>query len=149
VERLLLGSVSTALVRRSTVAVLACGEPGAAEVARLERALFGVTEWTDRAAWAAVLADVSARNAGRRTRDAAGEPRRGGRTDDGAAFVGATYRPARPWRHADVRRPCGPDATVHARVRRVESVQVEPGPDGRDRALRVQHGRGSTAIVFE
>jgi hypothetical protein len=32
---------------------------------------------------------------------------------------------------------------------RVESVQVEPGPDGRDRVLRVQHGRGSTAMVFE
>jgi nucleotide-binding universal stress UspA family protein len=81
-------SVSTAIVRRSTAAVLACREPGPAEVARLERALFGVTERSDRAAWAAMLADVSARNAGRRTR-AEVDGLRAGAGHRGSAFVGA------------------------------------------------------------
>jgi nucleotide-binding universal stress UspA family protein len=149
VERLIVGSVSTAIIRRATVAVLACGEPSPTEVARIERSLFGVTEQTDHASWAALLADVTLRNAGRTSTVEVDDPMVGARTAErGYAFTGGAYD-----RHdrrielmfAD---PVDPSRHLTRSLARVEVVQVETGPDGRDRAVRIQHGAGRTTVTF-
>jgi hypothetical protein len=134
VERLLVGSVSTAIVRRAGTAVLACREPDAREVARIERALFGVTEQADQAACAALLADATARNAGRR--DALVQER-------GYAFLGAAYD--RHDRRVELMfgDPDEPTRHVTHSVGREGAVQVTTGADGRDAALRVEHREGT------
>jgi nucleotide-binding universal stress UspA family protein len=155
VERLLLGSVSTAIVRRAWTAVLACREPGPAEVARLERAIFGVTEQTDRAAWAAMLADATARNAGRLARVEVDDPLLGTRiAERGQAFMGAVYD--RHDRRVELMFADPADRARHVArtLPHVESVQVQAGPvqdgdAGHDIALRVQHGGVRTAVTFE
>jgi hypothetical protein len=150
VERLLLGSVATAVIRRAAVAVLACREPGAAEAARLERALFGATEQTDHVAWAALLDEVTARNAGRRTRVEVEDRAHGADVAErGYRFLGAAYD-RHDRRVALMFGEPGDRATHHTRsLAGVELVQVVAGTGERDAALRVQHAGGHTTVTFE
>ena len=149
VERLVLGSVATAVLRRATVPVLACRQPGAAETARIERRLVQTTDVDDPAAWADVLADFTARNGGRAATLEVDDPAVGAQLQShGYAFLGAAHD-----RHDErvVLMLGDPgDRTRHLTrsIPHVTGISVLAGEDGRDRVLRVAHGRGQTLLTL-
>jgi hypothetical protein len=150
VERMLVGSVATALLRRATCMVLAAQEPGAMDVARIERRLVGTAEVDEPSAWAALLAEFTERNAGRRTRLEIHDPEMGAQVEErGFALLGAAF----DRRDGRVELMLG-DPVDHRRhvtrsVPGATALVVTTGPDGADRALRVEHGIGRTLLTFE
>ena len=149
IERMFVGSVATALLRRATASVLACQEPSAVDVARIERRLLGTTETAEPTRWAALLADFTARNAGRRAQLEVDEPRIGAQVQErGYAFLGAAY----DRRDARVELMLGDPAEmlrhVTRSIPRVTAVAVLAGADGRDATLKIEHGTGQTLLTF-
>jgi nucleotide-binding universal stress UspA family protein len=143
VERLILGSVSTAVLRRATCSVLACQQPGAADAARIERRLVGTSDSGDPAGWAELLADFSARNGGRPSRLEVDDPAVGAQLQaHGFAFLGAAHD--RHDRRVVVMLGDASDRTRHLSrsIPHVAGLSVLAGEDGRDAVLRVAHGRG-------
>ena len=150
VERVLVGSVATALLRRATCMVLACQEPNAAEVARIERRLLGTAETTDAAGWAAMLADFSQRNMGRRTRLEIDDPSLGAQVEErGFALLGAAYDRRDGRVELMLGDPVDRARHVTRTIPRVSAVAVSCDADGHDRALRIEHGNGQTLLTFE
>jgi hypothetical protein len=148
-ERMFVGSVATALLRRATASVLACQEPSAVDVARIERRLLGATECAEPTRWAALLADFTTRNTGRRAQLAVDEPRIGAQVQErGYAFLGAAY----DRRDGRVELMLGDPADmlrhVTRSIPRVTAITVQAAPDGRDATLRIEHGTGQTLLTF-
>ena len=149
VERMFVGSVATAILRRATCSVLACQEPPPVEVARIERRLVGTTESADSHGWAALLADFTTRNQGRRTQLEVDEPRIGAQVQErGYALLGAA------WDRRDRRVelmlgiPADRERHVTRSIPRVTALAVLTGTDGRDTVLRVEHGTGQTLLTL-
>jgi nucleotide-binding universal stress UspA family protein len=150
VERVLVGSVATALLRRATCMVLAAQEPNAAEVARIERRMLGTAEVTDATGWAAMLAEFTDRNAGRRTCLEVDDPTLGARVEErGFALLGAAYDRRDRRVELMLGDPVERRRHVTRTVPRVSAVTVSCDADGRDRALRIEHGAGHTLLTFE
>lgn len=150
VERMLVGSVATAILRRATCAVLACQEPAPGEVARIERRLLGAAESTDAAGWAVMLADFAMRNAGRRTRLEVDDPAIGAQvTERGFALLGAAYDRRDGRVELMLGDPEHNRRHVTRSIPRATAVAVLCDDAGRDRALRVEHGQGQTLLTFE
>ncbi|HZF69035.1 MAG TPA: universal stress protein [Gemmatirosa sp.] len=150
VERVLVGSVATALLRRATCMVLAAQEPNAADVARIERRMLGTAEVTDPTGWAATLAEFTHRNAGRRTRLEVNDPSIGAQVEErGFALLGAAYDRRDGRVELMLGDPVERRRHVTRTVPHVSAVAVSCDADGRDRALRVEHGSGQTLLTFE
>jgi nucleotide-binding universal stress UspA family protein len=148
-ERLILGSVATAILRRAGCSVLACQQPKASEAARIERRLAGTADSDDPAVWAELLADFSLRNAGRTASLEVDDPSVGAQLQArGYTFLGAAYD-----RHDRRVVLMLGDAEERARhltrsIPRVTSVAVLAGADGGDAVLRVAHGAGQTLLTL-
>ena len=85
-----------------------------------------------------------------RTRVEVDDPVVGARVAErGYAFLGAAYD--RRDQRVELMFGDPTDQTQHLTrsLPRVESVQVEAGPAGRDASLRVNHGAGYTLVTFE
>lgn len=154
VERLLVGSVATEILRRTSGALAACSvlaapERGVLESAEIERQLAGTTETLDPSEWRLALEGFTRRNEGRRAVLEVDDPGLGAQAAlRGYALVGATYDqrdrraelmfgdPDHRGRH--LTRSIGP----------VSSIAVLTAADGRDVALRVEHGKGQTLVTF-
>ncbi len=149
VERLRVGSVATQLLRRTTIALLAVPRPSAAEAARIERLLASTQETVAAASWPALVEAFSRRNAGRPTRLEIDEPTLGAQLQEsGFLRLGASY----DHREDRLEFMLG-DAAAGARrmshgIAGIGSIAVLTDPDGRDRALRAQHGAGQTILTF-
>jgi len=150
VERVLVGSVATALLRRATCMVLAAQEPDAAEVARIERRLLGTAEATDATGWAALLAEFTQRNAGRRTRLEVDDPHIGAQVAErGFALLGAAYDRRDGRVELMLGDPVERRRHVTRSVPRASAIAIACDDDGRDRTLRIGHGTGHTLLTFE
>ena len=150
VERMPVGSVATAILRRATCAVLACQEPSAVEVARIERRLLGTAEITDADGWPALLAEFTGRNAGRRTRLEVDDPAIGAQVSErGFALLGAAYDRRDRRVELMLGDPAENRRHVTRSIPRVTALAVQCDDEGRDRALRVEHGAGQTLLTFE
>jgi nucleotide-binding universal stress UspA family protein len=149
IERLRVGSVATQLLRRTMVTLLVVPRPSAAEAARIERLLASTQESVAAARWPALVETFSRRNAGRPTRLEIDDPAIGAQLQEsGFLLLGASYD------HREDRlefilgeAAAGVHRLSHG-VAGVASIAVLTDPDGRDRALRAQHGPGQTVLTF-
>ena len=148
-ERLLVGSVTTAVVRESERSVLVVPDPGVAELDRVQRYLNGTFSSSSPEQWEEVLDGVALRNRGRLTQLETDDPAFGVQVQErGYAFAGAS------WDRHDRRvalmfsRP-GDRATHLTRIiDGVTELGLLTGDDGADQALRVGHGDGQTLLTF-
>ena len=148
VARLVVGSVTTALVRGATCAVMIAPEPLSAELDRMQRALTGTSEHHDPGQWKSELEAFTRRNAGRRADLQVDDPEIGAQTQErGYAFLGADYDP----HHARVGLmlgAAGGNAHLGRGITNADSLAIVCDEHGRDLALRVRHGHGQTLLLF-
>lgn len=143
--RLMLGSVSTRLVRDARCSVLIAPRedaPGFVEEMPEERGRFAFYEWAER------LEEFTRRNGGHRAMLEVIDPEIGAQVQErGARFIGASYDP----RDAHVHLMFANDADEHLThsIGGVTGVQMLRDRSGADLFLRVAHGRGQTLLTLE
>jgi universal stress protein E len=143
--RLRLGSVSTRLLRTCNRTILVAppdDAPGYLEEMPDERGRFAFYEWAER------LEEFTRRNAGRAATLEVIDPDLGAQVEEvGLPFVGAAFDPY----DARVQLMFGNDRSVHLsrNIPGVTAVQLLRDRMGRDRILRVAHGRGQTLMTLE
>lgn len=145
--RLLLGSVSTKLLRNAHCSVLVAppveGEEFMEELPKVTTQ-FSHYEWAER------LEEFTRRNRGRLATLEEIDPEIGARVEEqGATFAGTVFDP----RDGRVAIMVGPPGAVNAHVTRsiggITAIQVLRDRAGRDLLLRVAHGRGQTLLTLE
>lgn len=146
-SRLLVGSTATGIIRGADCAVLAVpAAPGSDSMVGLGDR----TQSSDSARWEEELSAFTTRNAGRRTSLEIDDPEYGVLIQErGYPLRGVVYD-----RHdqqveimlGDVE---GTRRHLTRGIAHVESVDILQGSDGRDRVLRVAHGRGQTLLTLE
>lgn len=145
--------VSAGVARRLSAeltecSVLVCPPPAAP--ARADRRLTGTAVALDAAAWRLTLDGFWRRNSGRRAAVEVDDPQLGARrVAHAVALVGASYDPRT--RQAELMlggTADGPAQHLTRMMPDVRSVAVLTGRDGRDVALRVEHGCGQTLVTF-
>ena len=149
VERLLVGSVSTALLRGAPCSVLIAPEPAPAERTRLERHMTGTSTLRAPEEWAEELEAFSKRNRSRRTALEIDDVSLGSQVQEsGYALLGATYDHRD--RHVSLMfaDPAHPEAHLTRTLGRVRSVAVSHGDRGEDGALCIESEQGSTLLTF-
>ena len=150
VERLLVGSIASGVLRRSTRTVLAAPTPPPAERVRIELSMLGTSESAKPEEWATMLDGFARRNVGRRTRLEIDDPDIGAQVEQsGYALLGAAYD-----RHdGRIEIMLGDfEDTVHHLTRtiaRAASVAVSSDANGRDQALRISHDGGQTLLILD
>src|SRR5581483_2816699 len=146
-ERLLVGSVTTGLLRGVARSMLVTPEPSAIEADRLERRITGVSTGRSPDQWAAQLDGFSRRNRGRRTVLEVDDQTVGIQVQaTGHALLGAVYDPNDKQIDIMLGRP--DDATSHLThaIRDVTAVAVQSDPQGHDQALRITHRTGQALL---
>jgi nucleotide-binding universal stress UspA family protein len=149
VERLLIGSVSTALLRGAACSVLVAPEPPPVERARLMRHMTGTSTVRLPEEWASELEAFAERNRNRRTALEIDDQSLGAQVQEsGYALLGATYD--RRDRHVSLMfgDPEHPEAHLTRSLSRVRSVAVSRGVSDEDGALCIESDQGSTLLTF-
>lgn len=148
VTRMLIGSVTTRVVRCSTCSVLTV--PHAAAMTHLRTTVEPpVIRTLDRPEWSAQLDDFTRRNVGRRGVLEVDDPELGAQAQEhDYPFLGATYD-----RHdGRVELMLGELGDVQRHLTRsigsVSGIDVLTNEGGRDLALRIAHGAGQTLLTF-
>ena len=143
--RLMIGSVSTRLLRESRRSVLIVPPiegPGFLEEMPEERGRFSFYEWAER------LEEFSRRNAGRSAILEVIDPDIGAQIEEkGVPFMGASFDP----RDGRVHIMCGGNGGGHLTrsISGVTGIQLLKDANGQDAFLRVAHGRGQTLLALE
>ena len=148
ITRMLIGSVTTRILRCSTCSVLTV--PHAAAMTRIRTTVEPpVVKTLQRPDWAVQLDDFSRRNIGRRGVLEVDDPEVGAQAQENDyPFLGATYD------HHDgrVELMVGELGDVQRHLTRsigsVSSIDVLTNERGRDIALRIAHGAGQTLLTF-
>ncbi len=147
IERLFVGSVTTALLHGTTCSILIAPEPAIAQRDSIIRRMNGTAESRAPLEWAVLIDNFSRRNAGRRTIVEIDDPALGAQIlESGFVLQGAAYD------HHDnrVELMLG-DGTMRHLTRTiadVTSISVYTDHLGSDAALRVAHGSGQTLLTF-
>lgn len=147
--RLAVGSVTTALIRAATCAVLVVPEPSFADYDRMQRWLTGMSETADPARWPEQLEAFTRRNTGRRADLEVDDPALGAQSQErGYVFLGASYDPHD--RRISLMLGGTGAGTAHLGrgIAHAESVAVLCDPHGRDIGLGIRHGQGQTLLLF-
>jgi len=148
-QRLLVGSQTTALVRAAERSLLISPEPPFAERDRLQLMLTGSTESRDPTEWESQLRGFSQRNHGRPTVVEVDDLMFSAQVvESGYVLLGAAYDPS----SKRIALTLG-DAEHGARhVTRamgvVDSITILADAAGRDLGLRISHAGGHTALTF-
>ena len=126
------------------------GRVQAASQGRLPASGVGTGECAEPGAWAAILDALTRRSAGRRTRLDVDDPSIGAQAQEqGYAFLGASYD--RHDRRVEIM--LGDPERLHYHLTRsvphVDVLALDCTPDGRDRALRLEHDGGRTVLSFD
>ena len=148
-QRILVGSQTTALIRAADRSLLIAPEPPCAERDRVRLLVTGSTESSDPAEWKSLFGALSRRNQGRPVVVEVDDVVYGVQVvESGYVLVGVTY-------DAKMKRielTVGDREEGARRVTRiigvVDSVAVEADSMGRDVAVRISHGGGHTALTF-
>ena len=148
-QRLLVGSVSSALLRGAPCSLLIAPEPPPAERARLERHMTGTSTVRAPEAWADELDAFARRNRRRLTALEIDDIKVGAQVQEsGYALVGATYDHRD--RHVSLMfaDPERPDAHLTRTLAGVRSVSVSHAAGDDDGALCIESDQGSTLLTF-
>jgi nucleotide-binding universal stress UspA family protein len=144
--RLLLGSVSTRLVRSGVCSVLVAPPDDSPDfIAELPRAtkVYGSYEWAER------LEEFTRRNAGRRATLEVIDPDIGAQVEErDMLFMGASFDP-RDARVQIMFAGTSPDAHLTRSIVGVTAIQSLRDAGGKDLLLRVAHGRGQSLVTLE
>jgi nucleotide-binding universal stress UspA family protein len=147
--RLMVGSVTTALIRGARCSVLVVPEPSYPALDRMQRQLTGTTNTKDPAHWQQALADFTHRNAGRRCELEVDDPDIGAqRQESGYAFLGASYDPHDCRVELMIGGSHAGASHLSRGVSEVQSVAVLCDRDGHDLGLCLRHGNGQTLLRF-
>lgn len=147
--RLMVGRVTTALLRGATCSVLVSHEPAFADLDRFRRLLTGASESREPAEWAIQLDAFTGRNRGRRTAVEVDDISFGAQVfESGYVFQGATYDPHD--HRIELMFGAGEAAKPHVTrgIAHVESVAIATDQHGKDTGLRISHGPGQTVLTF-
>ena len=148
-QRILVGSHTTALLRAAERSVLIAPEPPFPERGHLQLMLTGSTKSTNPAEWESQLHALSARSHGRPTVLEVDDPMFNAQVvESGYVLLGLAYDPVK--RQVEI--TLGDAAHGARRVARaigaVESLVLEADETGRDVGLRISHGGGQTLLTF-
>ncbi|HEY0972819.1 MAG TPA: universal stress protein [Gemmatimonadales bacterium] len=147
-DRLIVGSVATRILRRSTVSLLVVPRPSAAEAERIERRLSGTIESSTAARWPDLVEAFSERNIGRPTQLEIDDPSLGAQLQEvGHTLLGVAYDRRHDRLEIMLGAPAGGGRLTHS-IGDVTSVGVLSGPHERDLALQARHGQGQTILMF-
>lgn len=148
-SRLMVGSVTTALVRGARCSVLVVPEASFVALDEMQRRLTGTTRSKDPARWQEVLRAFSRRNAGRRCEVEVDDPDIGAqRQETGYAFLGASYDPHDGRVELMIGGSHAGATHLSRGVSAVQSVAVLSDGDERDLGLCLRHGKGQTLLGF-
>jgi nucleotide-binding universal stress UspA family protein len=148
-NRLILGSVATQLVRGAPSSVLIVPGSAATRAATRERLGHGLTRSVPAKEWSRALATFTRKNAGRQCSAEIDDQQLGAQMQGGSLpLIGAAYD-----HHGDEVQLMFGAAGLAGRylshvVPDVTAVDILADADGRDRALRVSSGSGSTLLTF-
>ena len=149
VERWLLGSTSSTLLRGADCSVLIAPQPPVAERLQLVRLMSGTSTVREPSEWDAELRAFVLRNHDRRTTLEIDAPSLGAQVQEsGFSLVGASYDPRDghvALMFTDSRHP---EVHLTRSVDRVRTVAVTSGPRDEDRALYIESDEGSTLLTF-
>jgi nucleotide-binding universal stress UspA family protein len=148
-QRLVVGSQTTALVRAAERSLLIAPEPPFGERDRLRLALTGTSQSRDPSEWESQLRGLSQRNHGRPTVVEVDDLMFSAQVvESGYVLLGAAYDP----KMKRIELTLGDAAQGARRVTRtmglVDSVTIESDASGRDAGMRIDHGSGHTALTF-
>ncbi|HKH90404.1 MAG TPA: universal stress protein [Gemmatimonadaceae bacterium] len=148
-QRLLVGSQTSALVRAAERSLLIAPEPPFAERDRLRLMLTGSTESRDPTEWESQLRGFSQRNHGRSTVVEVDDLMFSAQVvESGYVLLGAAYDP----KSKRIELTLGDAAQGARRVTRtmgaVDSITIQADETGRDEGMRISHGGGHTALTF-
>jgi nucleotide-binding universal stress UspA family protein len=147
VTRLMVGSVTTKILRAATCAVLVIP----ADAARSDRngAASGVTLRLDRERWRAVLDDFTQSNVGRRTRLEVDDPELGAQAQEqDYPLLGVTFDPVDQRVEIMLGELGSGEPHLSRSVGDVDALDVLTDDAGHDVALRLHHGHGQTILTL-
>ncbi len=149
IERLLIGSVSTALLRGSDCSVILVPPPLALERARIERHMTGTSSVTAPDEWGAELEAFASRNDRRRTVLEIDDHSIGAQIQtSGYALAGATYDRHDRRVALMFRQPARSGDHLTHSIGNVRSVAVASAADDGDTALSIESEHGSALLTF-
>jgi len=148
-QRILVGSQTSAMVRAAERSLFIAPEPPFAERDRLQLALTGSTKSSDPAEWGEELRALSHRNHGRPTVVEVNDVMYGAQVvESGYVLLGAAYD-AKTKRVELTLGAAGQSARRVVRsIGAVDSVSIHANGVGRDVGMRISHGGGETALTF-
>ena len=147
--RLFVGSTTTTLLRTAACSLLIAPEPPVPDADRLQRLLTGVAEVRKPESWTVQLDDFTRQNRGRIANVEMDDLDLGAQVmESGFAFQGASYD-ERDDRVVLMLAGSG-DLMQHVTrsIGGVKWVAIGTDADGRDFALRIDHGSGQTLLTF-
>jgi len=147
VTRLVIGSVTTKLLRMASCAVLVIPADGHQDDRRGASA--NATLTLDPSRWSEVLDDFTRRNGGRRTRLEVDDPTLGAQTQEGEyPLLGVTFDPSDQHIQIMLGELGTGEPHLSRSVAGVDSLDVLTDRDDRDLALRLRHGDGQTILTL-
>lgn len=149
IARLVVGSITSTLVRAATCSLLIAPEPSVQELDRLQRVLTGAVEVRTPESWSALLDDFSQRNHDRVATLEVDDSDLGTQViESGYRFHGASYDDRNDQVELMLSASKDPLQHVTRTIGNVESVAAGTNFEGRDLALRIRHGAGQTLLMF-
>jgi nucleotide-binding universal stress UspA family protein len=146
-SRLMLGSVSTRLLRKSGRSILVvppCDAPAVTDELSQRHERFAFFEWAER------LEEFSRRNLWRRARLEVIDPEIGAQVaEESVPFMGASIDPSDGRVHLMFGARDGGKQHITHRIEGVTAIQVLPDRGGGTAFLRIGHGRGQTLLTLE
>jgi len=151
IERMLLGSVSTQLIRRAECPVVIVPDRGTTEPTEESAgAVGGVVESWDANAWAGLIERFGRRNAGRATqlRFKTASPQGATSVEQGYRLVDATFDRAAARAEIVLTDPDSSNLQVSHRISSVRAVMVSTDASGRDTSLRLDTSSGRCTVTL-
>jgi nucleotide-binding universal stress UspA family protein len=148
-ERLMVGSETTAMLRGARCSVLVAPEPPFAERDRLRLALAGTAHSTKPAEWRAELDAFTERNHGRQLALDLEDLVFGARVvETGFELVRAAYDPATERVELTVADPGRAAHRIMRVIGGVDAVDLTADVAGKDQGMRLRHAGGRTSLTF-
>jgi nucleotide-binding universal stress UspA family protein len=146
--RLVVGSVSTAIVRGAHCSVLITPEPPPADIDRLRRLLTGKWDSANPAEWGDHLAAFSRRNRGRETSVEVDDLFSTEIVESGFVFLGVSYDPDEERIELMLGDPDHATRQVARATGMIDSVVITTDLSGKDVGLRIRHEGGLLVLTF-
>jgi nucleotide-binding universal stress UspA family protein len=150
IERMLLGSVSTELIRRADCTVIVVPDRGQDATDELLPPVGGVVESWDANAWPGLIQRFGQRNSGRpsQLRFQTASPQGVGSVESGYRLIDASFDRAAARAEIVLGDPESPSSQLSHRISNVRAVMVSTDATGRDTALRLDTVSGRCTLVL-